>query len=92
VLTKKDNATSYLDVFATVNIDGWGGREIRLHTGLGVIGASEDPGGPGLVGGRLVALGQDLAALAAPPAFELVSGKGVGMRFRSNPSEEGYIP
>jgi hypothetical protein len=58
-------------------------RETRLHTGLWVIGASEDPGGPGLVGGRLVALGQDLTALATPPAFELLSGRGVGMRSRS---------
>lgn len=40
-------------------------------TGLWVVGASEDPGGPGLVGGRLVALREDLAALVAPPALEL---------------------
>lgn len=44
----------------------------KLHTGLGIVGASEDSGGPRLVGGRLVALGQDLAALAAPPTFELL--------------------
>ena len=40
-------------------------------TALGVVGAPEDPGGPRLVGGRLVALREDLAALAAPPALEL---------------------
>lgn len=40
-------------------------------TALGVVGAAEDPGGPRLVGGRLVALREDLAALAAPPALEL---------------------
>jgi hypothetical protein len=46
------------------------GRD-RLHTALGVVGASADSGGPGLVGRRLVALRQNLAALGAPPAFEL---------------------
>lgn len=47
------------------------GAKQSSSAGLWVIGASEDPGGPGLVGGRLVALGQDLTALATPPAFEL---------------------
>lgn len=45
-----------------------GGREV---TAFRIVGASEDPGGPRLVGRRLVALRQDLAALAAPPALDL---------------------
>jgi hypothetical protein len=40
--------------------------------GLWIVGAGEDPGGPGLVGGGLVGFRQDLAALAAPPALELI--------------------
>jgi hypothetical protein len=38
---------------------------------LGFVVASEDPCGPGLVGGRLVALREDLGDLRAPPTLEL---------------------
>ena len=50
-----------------------------IRTALGVVGASEDPGGPGLVGGRLVALREELAALSALPALELQTRSGNGM-------------
>lgn len=48
------------------------GGKGRGVTGLWIVGAGEDPGGPGLVGGGLVGFRQDLAALAAPPALELI--------------------
>lgn len=47
------------------------GRNATPLTALGVVGASEDAGGPRLVGGRLVALRQHLPALAAPPPLQL---------------------
>jgi hypothetical protein len=53
-----------------------------IRTALRVIGASEDPGGPGLVGGRLVGLREDLSALAALPAFELQSRSDRGNEMR----------